>query len=60
MGGWEGITVGARDGKALRLEIAGLYSFFSGVAQGERGWAGVGILTSSQLSATKLEFLPGE
>lgn len=32
---------------------------FSGVAQGERRWAGVGILTNPQLSAAMLEFSLG-
>ena len=33
--------------------------FFSGVGQGERCWAGVGIVTSSWLSTAMLEFSLG-
>lgn len=54
-----GLTSTHSTGSGTKLLERGWTLFFSGVAQGERRRAGVGILTSHRLSATVLEFHPG-
>jgi len=51
-----GLTSTQSTGSGTKLLEMGWTLSFSGVAQGERRWAGLGILTSPRLSAAVLEF----
>ncbi len=52
-----GLTSTHSLGSGTKLQDRGWTLFYSRVAQGVRRWAGVGILTSHQLSTTMLEFI---
>ena len=53
-----GLTSTYRVGSGTKVLDRGWSLSYSGVAQGERGRAGVGILTSPWLAAVQLEFVP--